>query len=45
MGLFTSKNEEQKKTRKFYVDLLSSMKIQQPIDFCDNSIKTTHYTV
>ena len=45
MGLFTSKNEDQNKTRKFYIDLLSPMEIQQPENFCDNSIKTTHYTM
>lgn len=45
MGLFTSKNGHYNKTRKFYVDLLSSEIIKQPEEFCNNSIKTTHYTM
>lgn len=31
--------------RKIYIDLLSEDKIQQPEDFCDNTIKTTRYTL
>ena len=45
MGLFSSKKEEQKKARTIFVDLLSSKEIKQLEDFCNNSIKTTHYTM
>lgn len=36
--------QNDKKSRKLYINLLSE-KIQQPEDFCGNSIKTTRYTM
>ena len=45
MGLFISKKNEEKKPRKFYIDLLSSENIVQPEEFCGNNVKTTRYTL
>ena len=42
MNLIIVNNNKEKKTRKFYIDLLSKKKINQPEKFCSNNIKTTH---
>ena len=37
--------KEQKKQRKIYVDLQEGTKVIQPEKYCDNSVRTTQYTI
>ena len=39
------KNEKEKKQRKLYVDLQEGTKVIQPEKYCDNSVRTTQYTI
>ena len=42
-SLLANNKEDNKKTRKILIDLLSTEKIEQ--NYCGNSIKTTRYTM
>ena len=39
------KNKKEKKQRKLYVDLQEGTKVIQPEKYCDNSVRTTQYTI
>ena len=41
----TEKKEEVKKQRKIYVDLQDDTEVKQEEKFCDNSVRTTQYTL
>lgn len=45
MGFFISKNEEENKTRRIFIDLLLTNNFKQPENYCGNSIKTTRYSL
>lgn len=46
MGCINRDNNNQKVARKIYIDLLSENEpVIQPEKFCDNSIKTTNYSM
>ena len=46
MGCINRDNNNQNVARKIYIDLLSENEpVIQPEKFCDNSIKTTNYSM